>query len=122
MSDGKVATYALLSCVPYHFGHNIYICLIVKETHSALWILKKAEESAKRAIIMGCRSVVEWICPCTKNLIELASFIQRFSNVAAATLVTIPLPLYICTVMSYEVLYCFGTDIQKCRKTLQIYY
>jgi len=77
--------------------------LDVKETHSAIWILKKAEESAKRAISMGCRSVVEWICSCTRNLIELAIFIQRFSNVAAAT---IPLPLYICTVMSYEVWYC----------------
>jgi len=39
----------------------IYPCLIVKETHSAIWILKKAEESAKRAITMGCRNVVEWI-------------------------------------------------------------
>ena len=73
----------------------IYPCLIVKETHSAIWILKKAEESAKRANTMGCRSVVKRICPCTKNLIELTSFIQRFSNVATATLVTIPLPLCI---------------------------
>jgi len=106
-------------------GIIYYPCLIVTETHSAIWILKKAEESAKRAITVGCRSVVEWICPCSKNLTELASFMQRFSNVAAATLVTIPLPLYICTVMSYKVWYCFGifsTDIQKCRKTLQIYY
>jgi len=47
----------------------IYPCLDVKETHSAIWILKKAEESAKRT--MGCRSVVEWICPCTKNLTEM---------------------------------------------------
>jgi len=37
----------------------VYPCLDVKETHSA--ILKKAEESAKRAITMGCQSVVEWI-------------------------------------------------------------
>jgi len=81
----------------------IHPCLIVKETHSAIWILKKAEESVKRAITMGCQSVVKWMCPCMKNLIELASFMQRFSNVAAATLVTIPLSLYICTVMSYEV-------------------
>jgi len=81
----------------------IYPCLIVKETHSAIWILMKAEESAMRAITMGCQSVVKRICPCMKNLIKLTTFIQRFSNVAAATLVTIPLPLYICTVMSYEV-------------------
>jgi len=87
--------------------------------------LKESRGECKESNYSGLLKCGWMVCSCSKNLTELASFMQRFSNVAAATLVIIPLPLYICTVMSYKVWYCFGifsTDIQKCRKTLQIYY
>ena len=76
----------------YHFGHNI--SMFDCHRNSLCYLdLKESRGECKESNYNGLLKC-GWmdICPCTKNLIELASFM--FSNVAAATLVTIPLPLY----------------------------